>query len=50
MVHHVNNIDLRLVFNLLQDVNETFPKEEILSRRVFRYDSKNKKLKVVAIG
>jgi len=48
-VHHVDSVNPSLVFEALSDVNETFPREEILSRNVFRYDHNTKKLEIVDI-
>lgn len=41
-IHRVGSISPRRILALLKDINNTFPKEEILSKKVFLYDAGEK--------
>lgn len=46
-IHRVDSMPLENVLHTLQEINEQFPKEELLSRRVFLYDKDKKTFEMI---
>lgn len=48
-LHHKDAISPRIVLRSLKDMNKAFPKEEILSRKVYYYDKDKKTLEMLEL-
>ena len=48
-VHRVGSISPRRIHRALNDINERFPKNEVLSRMVYLYDAQEKSMEMMEI-